>query len=65
MPFLVNALAADNTVAQWRLVFFSVCFVLLITNLAFCLMCSAEPEPWTLPKKWEYHVVEEKISMPS
>lgn len=46
VPFLVGQLAPDNTISQWRLVFFAVFCVLLLTNIAFCLLCSAEAEPW-------------------
>ncbi|KAK0404152.1 hypothetical protein QR680_017313 [Steinernema hermaphroditum] len=48
VPFVVNRLAPNNEVSEWRVVFFSVCVVLFVTNCVFCLLCSADPEAWAV-----------------
>jgi hypothetical protein len=47
-PFLVSSLTPDNTITQWRSVFFGICSILILTNILFCVFCSAEPQPWTV-----------------
>uniref|UniRef100_A0A7E5A090 MFS domain-containing protein n=1 Tax=Panagrellus redivivus TaxID=6233 RepID=A0A7E5A090_PANRE len=47
VPFIVTGLAPDNTAEQWTHVFFAVASVLIVTNLIFIAMCSAEPATWT------------------
>ena len=51
VPFMVAAIAPDNTVDQWRWVFIMVFSILVMTNTVFCVLCEAEPEPWALVQK--------------
>ncbi|KAH7728881.1 Major facilitator superfamily [Aphelenchoides avenae] len=48
VPILVGILAPDNTISEWRMVFFVVFGILLLSNVAFCFLCSAEAEPWAI-----------------
>jgi MFS family permease len=47
VPFIVTGLAPNNTADEWTNVFLAVAGVLVVTNLIFILMCSAEPAHWT------------------
>lgn len=51
VPYMVGAIAPDNTVEQWKWVFFTVFFILIFTNSIFCIFCSAEPQPWAIVQK--------------
>uniref|UniRef100_A0AC34RJG9 Major facilitator superfamily (MFS) profile domain-containing protein n=1 Tax=Panagrolaimus sp. JU765 TaxID=591449 RepID=A0AC34RJG9_9BILA len=51
VPYMVGAIAPDNTVEQWRWVFFTVFFILIFTNTIFCIFCSAEPQSWATVQK--------------
>jgi len=53
VPFIVAAIAPDNTVDQWRWVFILVFSILVMTNTVFCVLCGSEPEPWALAQKKE------------
>lgn len=48
IPLLVNWLAPNNSIAEWRSVFIVVCLILFGTNLIFCRLCSAEAAPWAV-----------------
>lgn len=47
VPFVVTGLAPNNTAEEWKNVFLVTGGVLVVTNLMFILMCSAEPAHWT------------------
>ncbi|KAI6235251.1 hypothetical protein M3Y95_00031600 [Aphelenchoides besseyi] len=47
VPFMVNGLAPNSTPEEWRYVFLCTAATLIVTNLLFTLMCSAEPAYWT------------------
>uniref|UniRef100_A0A915DNC8 Uncharacterized protein n=1 Tax=Ditylenchus dipsaci TaxID=166011 RepID=A0A915DNC8_9BILA len=47
VPGMVTGIAPNNTAAEWRLVFLMTAAVLVITNLMFAFMCSADPASWT------------------
>ncbi|KAI6203833.1 hypothetical protein M3Y94_00602400 [Aphelenchoides besseyi] len=47
VPFVVDGLTPNNTAEEWRLVFLFCAGTLVISNLLFVLMCSAEPAYWT------------------
>lgn len=49
-PIVVGELTPDNTNAQWRLVFWIVFIVLIITNLVFILYASGEVQHWNNPE---------------
>uniref|UniRef100_A0A7E4VF49 MFS domain-containing protein n=1 Tax=Panagrellus redivivus TaxID=6233 RepID=A0A7E4VF49_PANRE len=52
VPYIVAAMAPDNTIEQWRYVFLLVSIVLALSNYVFCVLCSAEAQPWaTVPVK--------------
>ncbi|KAE9547402.1 hypothetical protein FO519_009387 [Halicephalobus sp. NKZ332] len=51
VPFMVAVIASENTIDQWRWVFFLVFLILVMTNTVFCVLCGAEPEPWALTQK--------------
>ncbi|VDK58036.1 unnamed protein product [Anisakis simplex] len=46
IPFLVNSLAPNNTIEEWRLLVIVIAAILMTTNALFCRLCSAEAEPW-------------------
>lgn len=48
VPILVNWMAPNNTIEEWRYVFFVVFFILFFTNLIFCRYCSATPALWAI-----------------
>lgn len=48
IPMLVSRLAPNNTIAEWRSVFFVVFFVLVLCDIFFCKFCGSEPEPWAV-----------------
>ncbi|CAD5227345.1 unnamed protein product [Bursaphelenchus xylophilus] len=70
VPFLVDGVTPENTPEQWRIVFLTVAGVLVVSNLMFCIMCSADPAPWTgndfsrEPSKHRPHTVH-PINVPS
>ncbi|KAH7700446.1 Protein T27D12.1 a [Aphelenchoides avenae] len=47
VPFMVGGFAPNNTAEEWRWVFICTSAVLVITNLLFVIMGSAEPAHWT------------------
>lgn len=49
-PYLVGLLTPENTMAQWRLVFWIAVAVLLSTNLLYVLTASGEVQPWNSPE---------------
>ncbi|KAK0095664.1 hypothetical protein PV326_007708 [Microctonus aethiopoides] len=49
-PLVVGELTPDNTNVQWRLVFWIVFVVLVITNLIFIVYASGEVEYWNDPE---------------
>lgn len=67
VPIMQNTLAPHNRAEEWRLVFLLTAAILTISNLAFCLMCSAEPAHWTTDEfsrnasKSKIHTIEESI----
>lgn len=64
-PFLVSVLTPNNTILEWRSVFFCICFILIVTNIAFCMFCSADPQPWTIvTDKKQYQSGAESIDFP-
>lgn len=50
IPFIVSFLAPNNTIEEWRSIFFFVSAILFITNLFFCYLCDSEAAPWTVEK---------------
>ncbi|XP_008215710.1 putative inorganic phosphate cotransporter isoform X1 [Nasonia vitripennis] len=48
-PYIVGILTPHQTVQEWRLVFWIVLVVFLVTNLIFVLYASGEPQPWNDP----------------
>nr|CAD2185450.1 unnamed protein product [Meloidogyne enterolobii] len=67
VPIMQNTLAPHNKAEEWRYVFLLTAAVLTISNLAFCLMCSAEPAHWTTDEfsrnasRSKIHTIEESI----
>ncbi|KAG8039041.1 hypothetical protein G9C98_003348 [Cotesia typhae] len=49
-PIVVGELTPNNTNAQWRLVFWIVFIVLVVTNLVFILYASGEVQHWNNPE---------------
>lgn len=47
VPFIVGGLAPNETAAEWNNVFLTAAGVLVVCNLIFMVMCSAEPASWT------------------
>lgn len=49
-PYLVGLLTPENTMAQWRIVFWIAVAVLLSTNILYVLTASGEVQPWNSPE---------------
>ncbi|KAK1129788.1 hypothetical protein K0M31_019498 [Melipona bicolor] len=49
-PYIVSELTPDQTLSQWRLVFWIVFAVFVVTNLIFILYASGEVEYWNDPE---------------
>ncbi|XP_043524974.1 putative inorganic phosphate cotransporter isoform X1 [Frieseomelitta varia] len=49
-PYIVSELTPDQTLSQWRLVFWIVFIVFVVTNLIFILCASGEVEYWNDPE---------------
>lgn len=49
-PYIVSVLTPDETLSQWRLVFWIVFAVFVITNLIFILFASGEVQYWNDPE---------------
>ncbi|GMT17068.1 hypothetical protein PFISCL1PPCAC_8365, partial [Pristionchus fissidentatus] len=47
VPFIVNALTPNNTQDEWRIVFFIIAAIEIVTNLIFCIFVKGEPCEWT------------------
>ncbi|XP_054286347.1 putative inorganic phosphate cotransporter isoform X2 [Macrosteles quadrilineatus] len=45
-PYLVGVLTPDSTLLQWRLVFWIAVIVLVLTNIVYLFLGSAEVQPW-------------------
>ena len=50
VPFVIGALAPNNTASDWQHVFWVVAAVLIITNIIYCIFCSGVPAEWTKPR---------------
>ncbi|CAB0032985.1 unnamed protein product [Trichogramma brassicae] len=48
-PYIVGVMTPHSTVAEWRMVFWIVFIVFLVTNLVFALFASGEIQPWNDP----------------
>uniref|UniRef100_A0A0N4ZS57 MFS domain-containing protein n=1 Tax=Parastrongyloides trichosuri TaxID=131310 RepID=A0A0N4ZS57_PARTI len=48
IPIIVTSLAPNNTIEEWRIVYFLVFTALILGNFAFVFMCSAEPQEWAI-----------------
>uniref|UniRef100_A0A0K0EUA6 MFS domain-containing protein n=1 Tax=Strongyloides venezuelensis TaxID=75913 RepID=A0A0K0EUA6_STRVS len=51
VPILVSTLAPNNTIEEWRIVYFVVFTALFMGNIAFVTLCSAEPQKWAILKE--------------
>lgn len=49
-PYIVGVLAPHQTSDEWRVVFWIVLGVFLVTNLVFVLWASGEVQPWNDPE---------------
>lgn len=49
-PYIVGVLAPEQTLSQWRLVFWIVLGVFVVTNLIFVLFASGEVQYWNDPE---------------
>lgn len=49
-PYIVSELTPNQTLSQWRLVFWIVFAVFVVTNLIFILYASGEVEYWNDPE---------------
>ncbi|XP_011496713.1 PREDICTED: sialin-like [Ceratosolen solmsi marchali] len=49
-PYIVGILTPNQTVNEWRLVFWIVLAIFFITNGIFALYASGEPQPWNDPE---------------
>uniref|UniRef100_A0A914P926 Major facilitator superfamily (MFS) profile domain-containing protein n=1 Tax=Panagrolaimus davidi TaxID=227884 RepID=A0A914P926_9BILA len=50
VPFVKNGIAPMDSAENWRKIFFFMIGMLVITNIIFCIFCSAEPAKWTNDK---------------
>uniref|UniRef100_A0AC35EVL2 Major facilitator superfamily (MFS) profile domain-containing protein n=1 Tax=Panagrolaimus sp. PS1159 TaxID=55785 RepID=A0AC35EVL2_9BILA len=50
VPFVKNGIAPMDSAENWRKIFFFMIGILVITNIIFCIFCSAEPAKWTNDK---------------
>lgn len=48
LPILVNAVAPDNTHAQWNILFLIIFVIVLSSNVFFIIFARATPASWTL-----------------
>lgn len=49
-PYIVGVLAPDQTLGQWRLVFWIVLGVFIVTNVIFVVYASGEVQYWNDPE---------------
>ncbi|XP_015588670.1 putative inorganic phosphate cotransporter isoform X2 [Cephus cinctus] len=49
-PYIVGVLTPNQTVSEWRLVFWIVLGVFIITNIVFILYASGDVQPWNSPE---------------
>lgn len=49
-PYIIGVIAKDQTLPQWRTVFFISCAILILTNLVFVIWASGETQPWNDPR---------------
>lgn len=51
-PYIIGLIAKDQTLPQWRTVFYMTCGVLVVTNAVFVIWGSGKVQPWndTRPK---------------
>lgn len=45
-PYIIGLIAKDQTLPQWRTVFYLTCGVLIVTNAVFVIFGSGEVQPW-------------------
>lgn len=48
-PYLVGVITPDQTLSQWRLVFWIIFAVLVMTNVIFIIFASGDVQPWNDP----------------
>lgn len=48
-PYVVGILAPNQTLSEWRLVFWMICCICILTNLVFVLYASGEVQEWNNP----------------
>ncbi|GMR39626.1 hypothetical protein PMAYCL1PPCAC_09821 [Pristionchus mayeri] len=47
IPFIVDVLTPNNTQEEWRIIFWIIAAVAIITNIVFCVFVKGEPCEWT------------------
>lgn len=49
-PYMVGVLAPKQTLSEWKIIFWIVSVIYLITTLNFMFFASGEVQPWNDPK---------------
>ncbi|TKR59510.1 hypothetical protein L596_029170 [Steinernema carpocapsae] len=60
LPFFVSYMVPTNTSAEWAVVFYIICGVVIATNAFFCIVCRADAASWTKDAPEEIIQEEEK-----
>ncbi|CAH4029405.1 unnamed protein product [Pieris brassicae] len=53
-PYLIGLLTPDQTISQWRIAFWTVCAVLVATNIIYVIWGTGEPQWWDDVDKYGY-----------
>jgi hypothetical protein len=48
-PYIVGTLTENQTLGEWRVVFFISCAFLVLTNVVYLIFASGKTQEWNIP----------------